>query len=295
LLAALLSRLSAPDTAYDVDTTGEPVAAVGPPDCSGGITDDGDCCVTGVACGNACISAENECHVDDVERIVAERPTSTRSFDDAKGEGWQIFADHALSFYCGCPYTRPDPNRTGVPDLQACGYVPTDTYEARSRRIEWEHIVPAHRFGHYRECWQRENCVSDTGASLRPRDCCVHHDEEFHMMHSDLHNLVPAVGHVNAIRSNHPYGIVPNEPRAFGACDFEFEDNVAEPSEDIRGDVARVYLYFHAAYGMELSDEEEVRFEAWHEADPPDEWEQTRDERVFDVQGNRNPFVVDTL
>ena len=59
-------------------------------------------------------------------------------------------------------------------------------------------------------------------------------------------------------------GIVPDEPLEFGACDFEFEYNVAEPFDDIRGDVARVYLYFQAAYGMELTDDEEQQFEAWH-------------------------------
>ena len=32
-------------------------------------------------------------------------------------------------------------------------------------------------------------------------------------------------------------------------------------------------------------------FEAWHEADPPNEWERTWNERVFDTQGNRMPFV----
>ena len=85
-------------------------------------------------------------------------------------------------------------------------------------------------------------------------------------------------------------GIVPDEPLEFGACDFEFEYNVAEPFDDIRGDVARVYLYFQAAYGMELTDEEESQFEAWHEADPSDEWERMRDERAFDVRGSRNPY-----
>ena len=66
---------------------------------------------------------------------------------------------------------------------------------------------------------------------------------------------------------------------------------VPEPADDIRGDVARVYLYFQAAYWMELSDEEQNQFEAWNQADPPDEWERTWNERMFDVQGNPNPFA----
>ena len=52
-----------------------------------------------------------------------------------------------------------------------------------------------------------------------------------------------------------------------------------------------MHLYFQTVYGMELAGEEEQQFEAWHGADPPDAWERTRNERVFDVQGNRNPFM----
>ena len=105
--ASCRTNTAPPDTALNIDHVAEPVAAVGPPDCPGGITDDGDCCGTGIACGNSCISAEHECHLDDNEPITVVRPTSTQSFDNAKDEGWQIFADYAVSFYCYCPYTAP--------------------------------------------------------------------------------------------------------------------------------------------------------------------------------------------
>ncbi len=40
-------------------------------------------------------------------------------------------------------------------------------------------------------------------------------------MEAVLHNLAPSVGELNGDRSNHPYGIVEDEPREYGACDFE--------------------------------------------------------------------------
>ncbi len=98
---------------------------------------------------------------------------------------------------------------------------------------------------------------------------------------------------MNGDRSNHPYGLVENEPRKYGACNFEVggSPKVAEPKEDVRGDVARAWLYMSDSYSIRLSQEERAMFLQWHEADPPDEWERTRDERIEELQGNKNPFV----
>jgi deoxyribonuclease-1 len=112
-----------------------------------------------------------------------------------------------------------------------------------------------------------------------------------------MHNLVPSVGELNGDRSNRPYGIVDEEPREYGACDFEIDrssdgNGACEPAESIRGDVARAWLYMSAEWGMELAAGERELFELWHEADPPDDWERVRDERIEGVQGNRNGFVL---
>ncbi|MDO6469820.1 endonuclease [Neptunomonas phycophila] len=50
-------------------------------------------------------------------------------------------------------------------------------------------------------------------------------------MVTDLHNLVPSVGELNGDRSNFRFGMIPNEPRAYGQCDFEvnFKNRRAEP------------------------------------------------------------------
>ena len=70
----------------------------------------------------------------------------------------------------------------------------------------------------------------------------------------------------------------------------------------MRGDVARMAAYFLTTYRIEAEDGHEGRafigatldvLLAWHEADPVDDAERERNERVYRIQGNRNPFVLD--
>lgn len=109
-------------------------------------------------------------------------------------------------------------------------------------------------------------------------------------------NLSPEIGELNADRSNFQFGEVAGEARDYGACDFEIDRarNTVEAAPSIRGDVARAYLYMHATYGqaaLPLTREELARFEAWHRADPPSEWERTRNARIAAIQGVGNPWI----
>ena len=68
----------------------------------------------------------------------------------------------------------------------------------------------------------------------------------------------------------------------------------AEPPPSVRGDVARAYLYMWRAYGpsaLPLPRSELERFERWHDADPPTDWERTRNERITRIQGVSNPWI----
>jgi deoxyribonuclease I len=40
-----------------------------------------------------------------------------------------------------------------------------------------------------------------------------------------------------------------------------------------------------------LSEKNRKRFEAWDKADPVDDWERERVQRIEAIQGNSNPFV----
>jgi deoxyribonuclease-1 len=110
-----------------------------------------------------------------------------------------------------------------------------------------------------------------------------------------MHNLVPAVGEINGLRSNYSFAMIPGEPRKFGSCDMEIEDRKAEPPENVRGDIARIYKYMDAAYpgrGI-ISKKNRKLFDAWDRQDSVDEWECEKERRVAKIQRNRNWFVAD--
>ena len=91
-------------------------------------------------------------------------------------------------------------------------------------------------------------------------------------------------------RSNHPYGETA-ETDDYGACDFDLVDKVAEPTDAVRGDVARAWLCMHATYGMPLTAAEEKMFKRWHKAAPPSAWEKKRNGLIEAIQGNRNVLI----
>ncbi len=205
----------------------------------------------------------------------------------------KVYKKHRITFYCNCAFTKNGKVRCKVGKGK------------RAKRIEWEHIVPAARFGHTFEAWKSARTWGcDVPSWLRKilfikcrkisgRRNARNKSKEFRFMESDMYNLVPAIGLINQKRSNLPYGDVKGEYRRFGRCDFEIGGGKAEPSPRIRGDIARTYLYMNYAYPtrVKLSYMEKERFKAWSESDPVDEWECKRCQLIEYFQGNVNPIV----
>lgn len=200
----------------------------------------------------------------------------TPSFSTAKKRLYtKIYSDHEVTFYCGCAY------RDKTPDLTTCGMADAEM-GSRAGRTEAEHVVPASAFGRTRACWASGG-----------RGGCLKEDPVFAVFHSDLHNLVPTVGHINAVRSDYSMGLIEGDEARFGACDFEvdLEDDKVEPPVNVRGDIARTYFYVEFVYGLALTDGQRHLFRAWHQADPVDVWERERNARISELQGNYNPFI----
>lgn len=219
------------------------------------------------------------------------RPRVPRSFARAKRLARAIQRDHRVTLYCQCDY---DPQQRIASD--ACGYLPRHP-GARSERVEWEHLVAAYEFGAQRACWQNQACRDRHGRRFGGRRCCRERDAEFRRMEADLMNLSPEIGELNADRNNFRFGEVAGEAREYGACDFEIDraSDTVEPAPSVRGDIARAYLYMHATYGhaaLPLAPADLARFETWHRADPPSEWERIRNARIVVIQGVGNPWIA---
>ena len=208
--------------------------------------------------------------------LVAEQPAS---FSKAKRILSQLYADHQITFYCECLYKKVEGKlRT---DLDSCNYTPRKSAR-RAARIEWEHIVPAWWIGHQRQCWQnggRKNCRKT--------------DEIFRKAEANMYNLVPSVGEINGDRSNYRFGVIEGEERKYGQCNFEvnFKQRVAEPNDQIRGDIARTYFYMSDTYNIRLSKQQKKLFDAWNKLDPVDEWELERTNRITMITGTPNRYV----
>jgi len=237
---------------------------------------------------------------DNQYTFESESSYSIKSFRKAKKYLMDIYKDNRKTFYCGCDYSNDKTVAAGN-----CGYTARKN-EKRGSRIEWEHIVPASRFGQSLQCWQQpeqfERCIKKTGKTVSGRKCCRRVNATFRTMEADMMNLVPAVGELNGDRSNYKFATVKGEKRVYGACDFEINrrTKTVEPEPSIRGDIARVYLYMQKKYDMELKPEEITLFNKWANSDPLDQWEQQKYQRVDSLlitleknQVNKQQFAAD--
>ena len=61
-------------------------------------------------------------------------------------------------------------------------------------------------------------------------------------MQADMFNLYPAIGAVNALRSNYNFTMLPDAKSDFGTCEMKIDNRKADPPEAARGQIARTYL-----------------------------------------------------
>lgn len=140
-------------------------------------------------------------------------------------------------------------------------------------RFKWEaeHIVPAENFGRTFTEWREGNpvCVDGKGKAFKGRKCAEKANKEYRLMQSDLYNLAPAIGSVNAARQNYNFTMIPLAKSQFGSCDMRIEDNKVQPPEEARGRIARTYLYFEAAYPRyRMSSAQRQLMNAWDKQYP---------------------------
>ncbi len=128
-------------------------------------------------------------------------------------------------------------------------------------------------------------------------------------MDSDAHNLRPADASVNEARGNKDFdNVQPSGIMYYETTDCWFTDYAWEPGPAVKGQVARILFYMATRYegddgeiNLELVDKintyplpEHGKLSTllqWNNQYPPSDFERRRNERIFEIQQNRNPFV----
>ena len=134
-------------------------------------------------------------------------------------------------------------------------------------------------------------------------------------MKSDLHHLFPTLSPVNNRRGNLPFADIPDNQtdRWYRSAQFQttvpadnerdqFSESISglfEPREDHKGNVARAMFYMWVIYGddditSEFITSQLATLARWHVEDVVDEDERERNDRIRQLQGNDNPFIVDS-
>lgn len=141
-------------------------------------------------------------------------------------------------------------------------------------------------------------------------------------MYSDAFHVMPTDKKVNGLRGNYAYGIVgtptytSSNGTKFGNCvapGYPYALQVCEPADEYKGDIARNYFYMATCYQNLIGSWQNNDADAntvldgtndnvyepwflnllltWHNQDPVSQKEIDRNNAIYAVQGNRNPFI----
>lgn len=167
----------------------------------------------------------------------------------------------------------------------------------------YEYTFFVHQCGNYNaegQCYNREHSwPASWFNNLNP-------------MYTDLFHIVPTDGYVNNRRSNFPFAEV-NNPTWTSTNGSKLGPSVTqgytgtafEPINAYKGDFARGYFYMSVRYmgqdagwtGSQMTQGAEIRPWAaamllrWHQQDPVSQKEINRNNAVYALQQNRNPFI----
>jgi len=198
-----------------------------------------------------------------------------------------VYFDNRETLYCTASF---DAKKNIMLPL---GYK-SEKYVKRSKRVEWEHVVSAENFGRTFTEWREGDaqCVNNKGNAYKGRRCANKASKEYRLMQSDLYNLFPAIGAVNAMRSNYNFTMLPDERSDFGSCQMKIDNRKAEPPITARGRIARTYFYMEQAYSRySMSKSQRQLMSAWDKQFPVSSWECKRAKRIEKLQGNVNNVI----
>ncbi|MGI6782463.1 MAG: InlB B-repeat-containing protein [Acholeplasmataceae bacterium] len=104
----------------------------------------------------------------------------------------------------------------------------------------------------------------------------------------EAHNLRVSGEKINGDRGNLPFN---ESSTTTGNLGYQFGD-CWWPGNIDKGDVARITMYMNLRYGLNVKSNAEIKvLYKWHIEDPVDAFEVQRNNVIYSVQKNRNPFI----
>lgn len=182
-------------------------------------------------------------------------------------------------------YTDEDPNNTDNVILLYAGRSQAKTFRAGTSTSQ--------------DAWNREHVWAKSHGF----------PDEAQYAHTDLHHLRPEDVSLNSTRGNKDFDV--GGATIAEAPLNKTDSDSFEPRDSVKGDVARMLFYMDTRYeGGDETGTPDLSIPniaptgstapqmgklctlvAWHKADPVDAFEQRRNNRIYELQKNRNPFI----
>jgi len=197
-----------------------------------------------------------------------------------------IDLDYKVARLTGCHYTYDTTSCMDktIVDLSTCNVTEAN------QTIKWIQVVPDIFFGRHMACMNEKVCINVfTKEKFGSPMCCRRINTTYKQMEADLFNLIPVVSEVALKQGVRIFDDV--KKPMFSIGNIMFDMDYMEPRDEVKGDVARVYLYMDERYGLDLSQQQQEVFKRWHKLDPVDAHECTVAEIILKVQGGHNTLV----
>lgn len=195
--------------------------------------------------------------------------------------------------YCGCPIYWSQTERIHFRETDAeCSYQTPEHILKKGKKdskIDIEHVVPKSRF-------RQNNFYSN-----------------------DFRIMFPAIRRINVARNTKEFcpskkgktteclddtemednenGFPKLDGRGlykYGSCETTISIGAIYPRNEVKGEIGRAYLYMDSIGALKdkpLDAGEKKMFKSWHESDPPDAIECTREKIISDIQGGDNTYI----
>jgi endonuclease I len=230
-----------------------------------------------------------------------------------------LYAQIPTGYYADAEYKKDAELKTALHHIinnhTAIEYYSLSTH---FRTTDW------HPSGYFWDMYSNNKRSSWSGGQLNREHCMPKSwfgissgEENTEPIGSDIHNLYPSDVTANSAKSNYPLGEVGvstfnNGTVKVGKNSFPgYTGTVFEPNDEYKGDFARTYLYMVTRYEDYSTTWQSTGTSSmlynniypvfkpwavnmllkWHRNDPVSEKERKRNDAVYKLQKNRNPYI----